>query len=420
MNNDVGEAGTTRVLYVYIPSQLCSALLSQSSSLRLPTESTDESHSNPLRVILAMHGYGGRALQEIKKWHDSAVSLNSIILAPQGTLTPSTNKLGWNAIHCCGDPVLNEIDDMGFIMNGVVEVFLNTLRRRGDENYDVWKINVIATGFSNGGFVSSLLGLLSVANRPSWLVGIVPMGGYQYDVELYDGSSKPHPLPMMSHHGGRDSVVYPNGCCASTNNSESNCYFDIGIKQRTCTSVQSAFEMWSHINGCSSTVLDEHIVNDRRVEKVGKDQEPIVTCWKGIDCIDPTNFCLWNNEGHAWGFQFPGIGMAQTWMEAVFHSAETRSSNLIEEHTIITEHGDESNISYASAISNNQHSKKGKLIFSATVALLGVFIVVFYTRKKVRCFSGLGRKRKTSDENLTCGNDEDRIAREKLVVSDAH
>ena len=53
-------------------------------------------------------------MQEIKKWQDVADSLDAIIIAPVGTETKTTgtHKLGWNAIDCCGDPVLNEIDDM--------------------------------------------------------------------------------------------------------------------------------------------------------------------------------------------------------------------------------------------------------------------------------------------------------------------
>ena len=51
--------------------------------------------------------------------------------------------------------------------------------------------------------MSSLMGLQSANARPSWLVGIVPISGYQYDIELYSGN----PLPMMAHHGGRDKVV---------------------------------------------------------------------------------------------------------------------------------------------------------------------------------------------------------------------
>ena len=31
----------------------------------------------------------------------------------------------------------------------------------------------------------------------------------------------------------------------------------------------------------------------------------------GVGCIEPTNFCLWNEEGHSWGNRFLGIDMTQ-------------------------------------------------------------------------------------------------------------
>lgn len=372
-----GDDGPARSFYTYIPPQLCASLLPPSPSRGGLSKPTAQ-----LRIILAIHGFGGRPLQEIKKWRNASISLNSVILAPEGTLTESTHRLGWNAHDCCGDPVVNEIDDVDFITNGVVEVFLGALKEQGDDARAVFQmnnINVVATGFSNGGFVSSLLGLLPGDDRPSWLVGILPTGGYQYDVDLYlyGGIPRPHPLPMMAHHGGRDSIVIPDGCCA-----ESKCQLDIGINQTTCTSVQNAFEMWSHINGCSSYALDDEIVINGQMEKVDKGKN--VTCWKGQDCDEPTNLCLWNNEGHAWGFQFPGIEIAQTWVHNVFHDAEMRSKT-------IDNHGN--NLGYTPSIS---HSKKGKTAFSVAFALLGLLLLLFCMSRKMHCFLGNGRKRKSS------------------------
>mmetsp|Transcript_27745 Transcript_27745/g.52276 ORF Transcript_27745/g.52276 Transcript_27745/m.52276 type:complete len:503 (-) Transcript_27745:397-1905(-) len=446
-NND-GEEGTApsrRVLYIYTPPQLCSTLLATQPPTKL---NNNNGAPSAVRIILAIHGYGGRSLQEIKKWHDSAIFLNSIILAPQGTLTPTEGRLGWNAIHCCGDPVVNEIDDMGFIVNGVVNVFLNSLRNRDDEDNDestqsrevTTTFPVIATGFSNGGFMISLLGLQSPQqNRPPWLVGIVPTGGYQYNVELYNtkgvtSGTTTRAMPVMSHHGGRDYIVHPGGCCVTgvtsitttttddNNNGnnttmESNCPFDIGIHQKTCTSVQSAFEMWSHINGCASTTMLALNDNERKMKKVNKkDQEPIVTCWKGTECIEPTELCIWNNEGHSWGFQFPGVGMAQVWMEGVFtsHVENIHSSRypdnleedeIIDAMKVVGHDEDDLDISYAPAISY-ERSKEGEVVFSVVVvALLGLVlailcVVLLCAKAPQRRFIRKGAKRKTSGDNL--------------------
>ena len=342
----------------------------------------------------------------IKKWHNVAISLNAIILAPQGTLTTENRgggkkeeKLGWNAIHCCGDPVKNEIDDIDFITNGVVEMFLNALggQTMMTNPNGAWlqqqRANVIATGFSNGAFMSSLMGLQSANARPSWLVGIVPISGYQYDIELYNG---PQHLPMMAHHGGRDKVVNPDGCCLVDNNkSESNCQFGIGYKQNSCTSAKSAFDMWSLINGCSSTILDSEDVD--QTQRV--DDDPIYTCWKGQDCIEPTNFCLWNEEGH--NPQFPGIEMTQTWIENVFRRAELQSNNIVEEHKTVSQHDDELNIAYAAAISfYESHPKEGRRVYASIILSALVLLLCMYKMQRIKAYSLYYKQRKKTEIEL--------------------
>ena len=153
-----------------------------------------------MRVILAIHGYTGRPLQEVAKWCGAAGDLGAIVIAPAGTPTSGKPGLGWNVIHCCGDPVRGGVNNLDFVVRGAVGAFLGAL----DSGIDAY---VIATGFSNGGFLLSLLGLLpgagGVGGRPA---------GYQYGVRLYGGGPTGPglgPLPAMSHHGGRDAVPPP-------------------------------------------------------------------------------------------------------------------------------------------------------------------------------------------------------------------
>ena len=357
-----------------------------------------------MRVILAIHGYTGRPLQEIEKWRDAAASLGAIVIAPAGTQTSGKPGLGWNAIHCCGDPMRDGVDDLGFVVHGAVGAFLIALDGKygggggginanggvgkgGGAAYVGGNAHVIATGFSNGGFLSSLLGLMPGATRPSWLVGVVPTGGYQYGVGLYGGPpSGPGPLPAMSHHGGRDAVVDPGGCCASYaadgGSNGSNCRHGIGIGQETCTSVKLAFEMWSGINGCSDTVLDdEAVVNDVRPLENARvhrdDPRRIFTCWRGEGCIEPTNFCLWNNEGHSWGNHFPGMHMTREWMEGVFRRAESRTTD-------VAGHG-------------HGGKRTGRITLSSafafsTVVLLCATVGAPRILRMLHCFVGKGRK----------------------------
>jgi len=433
-----------------------------------------EAPSSLQRVILAIHGYGGRPLQELQKWHETVILDETVIIAPQGspTQTPNGNqKLGWNAKECCGDPVLNDLEDVEFVVHGVVEMFseaLNILisgRNHGEnstsgrDNNNVSErnvnIQVIAAGFSNGGFFTSLLGLLPSQSRPEWLVGIVPTGGYQYDIGLYNGKNYyeqeirdvdggsggrvPDPLPILMHHGGRDSVVKPEGCCNVASDPDknsgiekSNCAFDIGIHQPTCTSVQSAFEQWVEINDCESVfsgvggialstssgvdivdmMIEEMVIhhngsndrvdrqntlvnpsknqgshgsgrsennNESSTEEFNSNNK--LTCQKGNRCRVPTGLCIWENEGHSWGGKFPGVEMTRVWMDRVFDEAK---------HHWITAQGNQQldHLSMKTTSSNIM----GRTIFSEFVLIL-TFLAAVLVVSSIICVRGGGIKR---------------------------
>lgn len=366
----------TRSFYVYTPPNFCS------------TFSVGETNvaSVPLRIILAFHGYGGRPAQEIKKWQDVADDLNAIIIAPMGTETIEAHKLGWNAVECCGDPVLKDIDDVDFVLHGVMEIFLNQsgssigYNDSSDEKNNK-QVHVIATGFSNGGFFTSLLGILD--DRPEWLVGIIPTGGYQYDINAYSSTSA---LAVFMHHGGKDAVVNPNGCCIANESnqqkkgSKSNCMFDIGVKREICQSVQSVYQLWSTINGCSS---DHH--GSRRIIKESSVNSVESECFVGKDCIEPTNFCVWTNEGHSWGGTFPGIEMMRPWMKDVFVRAEKKRFEQRD----------------ADELAKPQHRiRVGKSIFlSASSILLGIVALsaAYFYLKSWNCKRTSGKRKSSED-----------------------
>ena len=198
--------------------------------------------------------------------------------------------------------------------------------------------SVIATGFSNGGFLTSLLALSG--NRPKWLVGAVPTGGYQYDKGLYEAAAS---LPVMAHHGGSDSIVRPTGCCSSDGTGGgSNCPLDIGIKRKECMSVRSAFELWAEANGCGP-------------EPTEGEEEELYSKLAGADCDASTELYVWTNAGHNWGPTFPGADVAREWMSSVFVHAETESDKAPSSKTLP---------------SSPVHGKSGRRTFSHIVALM--------------------------------------------------
>mmetsp|Transcript_18065 Transcript_18065/g.32753 ORF Transcript_18065/g.32753 Transcript_18065/m.32753 type:complete len:389 (-) Transcript_18065:134-1300(-) len=294
-NEDTQEK---RSFLVYVPPSICTS------------DQTDADNIIRYPILLAFHGYTGKPRMEIKKWKDVSEEQKLIVVAPKGTSSSDEDShLGWNAIDCCGYPVTSKVDDIGF-SHAVIE----TLR---DEMFLADASNVVAAGFSNGGFFVSLLGLQQ--QRPPWLKGIVPTGGYQYDASLYNGKLV-DTLPVFAHHGGSDSVVRPGGCCRQPDRN-SNCPTDIGAKRDTCLSTENAFDLWANnINVCQHT------------ETQTTDEGAI--CSTGIQCRNDavTKLCMWPNAGHSWGDNMPGRSMVGEFIADVFTAKPSKSGLRGTEH----------------------------------------------------------------------------------------
>lgn len=264
-------------------------------------------------ILLAFHGYGGGPQAEIHKWKQVAMHRKWILVSPEGTTGGGDTHRGWNATDCCGYPAESfaALDDIDFA-NGIMQTLQMHI-----PYYVHGVIIAAATGFSNGGFFSSLLALAK-HRRPSWLKAIVPTGGYQYDLALYQGVA---PLPIMMHHGGKDVVVRPEGCCTN-HHGASNCPFKIGDLREICVSVEEVFLLWAKdINQC---------------ESVAESDSEDVKCRKGTYCRGniSTEFCLWTKDGHSWGRTMPGVEMAGEFLEGVFNNWRTNSSTPEEKLTV--------------------------------------------------------------------------------------
>jgi poly(3-hydroxybutyrate) depolymerase len=83
-------------------------------------------------------------------------------------------------------------DKMNGAMNGIVAW----------PRIDPRRVHV--TGFSNGGFLASIL----ARRHPRLWASVTPVAGYDYDAVLGDT-----PVPLMMTHGLLDTSVNPLGCC---------------------------------------------------------------------------------------------------------------------------------------------------------------------------------------------------------------
>ena len=300
-NSNTPQQQQTRGFLIHVPSSItCPQNIDGTATA---------ANNDKYPILLAFHGFTGRPQQEIAKWKHVAEQLQFIIVAPQGTSSGAAGDVnfGWNAIDCCGYPAEHEVDDVSFV-HAIMDIIREEMPLADASN-------VVATGFSNGGFLVSLLGLQP--QRPDWLKGIVPTGGYQYNTSLYDGGLV-DPLPVFAHHGGSDAIVRPSGCCRppainqTTTAATSNCPLDIGAKQDTCLSTDDAFHLWANnINDCTDT--------QTQVTEEG------AVCSTGLNCRNDvvTKLCTWPEAQHSWGNNMPGTETVGNFLSSVFTMGAT-------------------------------------------------------------------------------------------------
>jgi len=101
---------------------------------------------------------------------------------------------------------------------------------------------VFATGWSNGGYLSSLLGV----TPHSAFKAVAPIAGYVYDG--FDAASSP--VPLFQHHGREDPMVRYEGCCTG-DGAECCCGISDAGGER-CVSAPDSFRRWGHdVNHCA-------------------------------------------------------------------------------------------------------------------------------------------------------------------------
>ncbi len=164
-----------------------------------------------------------------------------MMIFPNG-VNNTDNRSGdclWNAIHCCGLPYRNNVDDVGFIQS-LLEFLI--------EEYKIDEKRIYATGRSNGGMLVHRLGaelghiFAAIAPFASPAGGIFEEG---YEFSIIDPI---HPVPILMMHGLND---------ISTN-------FSGGISNnmiRWDISFEETVNIWLNTNGCSMENIDSTVHN---------------------------------------------------------------------------------------------------------------------------------------------------------------
>ena len=104
-------------------------------------------------LIIALHGYGGRADGYPLLWRDAAVDIGAILIAPQAVRSVKGAGYSWG-----------DIKESDYLVQLTLEAAL--------KQYKIDRQRVILTGFSQGGFIAYSLGV----RHPEEFTGVIPMG----------------------------------------------------------------------------------------------------------------------------------------------------------------------------------------------------------------------------------------------------
>lgn len=228
-------------------------------------------------LVLIFHGYGSggtiQAIEGASNMTQKADQEGFIVVYPQGTGgTPS-----WNAGHCCGEALAQNVDDVGFVRALIVEL---------EDNLRVDPKKVYAAGISNGGAMVHRLG----AELSDQLAAIAVLSGVlggkaTADSPLFIPPKPTHAVSVIIFHGTADTLVpYEGGHGAAATG------------DRVDLSVSDAVNFWVVADKCSMFAQIETSSGGQVVKEVhsGGDNGTEVVLYTIVD------------GGHAW----PGVTTA--------------------------------------------------------------------------------------------------------------
>ncbi len=142
----------------------------------------------PVPLVFDFHGFGHSAagVWKVSGFRELAVREGFITVYPDGLPVHLLGREGpgWEIFS------LNPNRDLSFVRE-----LLDHLER----TYCIDRSRVYATGFSNGGFLSSILGC-TMADR---FAAVAPVGGGR----LTTACDPPRGVPVIIHHGRKDTIV---------------------------------------------------------------------------------------------------------------------------------------------------------------------------------------------------------------------
>jgi len=187
-------------------------------------------------LVIALHGGGGNSKNMMEKagFNNLSDEKGFIVVYPDGIGRFKNRLLTWNAGHCCGYALDNNIDDVGFI-----RALIDKLQK----NFNIDLNRIYVTGHSNGAMMTYRLG----AELSDIIAAIAPLagtiGGKKNENSTLIMIPEPnYPVSVIALHGLLDeSVPYYGGHGNNTRN------------DRIDLSVNQSISFWVNHNRCNIT-----------------------------------------------------------------------------------------------------------------------------------------------------------------------
>ena len=147
----------------------------------------------PVPLVVVFHGFqeNGSMARLYTGLDDIANDNGFVVVYPDGS---GSGALSWKASGCCGEALLNNVDEPAFVRSIIADV---------QTVVSVDSKRTYATGFSNGALLSYRL----ACTMSDTFAAVAPVGG----VLMYAPCQPKQPVSLIDVHGMTDQVVPFNG-----------------------------------------------------------------------------------------------------------------------------------------------------------------------------------------------------------------
>lgn len=228
--------------------------------------------SFPLLLILHGAGQDATGIQTLTGMDTVADEFGFVIAYPNGSGKPGSTQLTWNASHCCGFALENNIDDVGYL-EAVIDFLV--------EQYPIDANRVYLAGLSNGGMMAYRAG----AELSAKVAGIAPVAA-SLGGQLVEGGPTIMPDPpefpvaVIAFHGVEDNRVLYAGGISSPERAPTF------IFSRSDIPVAESIAFWVEANRCETqpsaeTIAGGQVTVTKYGDCLGDADVELVTLWHG-------------------------------------------------------------------------------------------------------------------------------------------